>query len=434
MTVQRACALAGALVCALAVGASWPAGPVRAQGVARPPVLHLPPAALAVERDTASRIAGVHLAALPARERAAWEAYARRSRARSAHDHAVAAAEWRAAGRTGWAPAPWTHDFTLEPYMTGAWFASAAARRLADNIITFQTPSGGWSKHADIAAGPRRPGEAYNGESTRWQYVGTFDNDATTTQLRILGGVYAAHPARRYRRAFLRGLAYVADAQFPNGCWPQVYPLQGGYHDEATFNDDAMRNILALLRDVQDGRFPLVPVAERARAGTMLRHGLDCVIASQVVERGAPAVWGQQHDPITLAPAPARSFEPASLSAQESAHLVDFLMRLPDPDARIVRAVAGAAAWLRARALYGFTYRGQQLRRHPGAGPLWARLYELGSGRPIFSDRNGVRLYDWNRLRDRRRGYNWFTAAPDTTLRTYASWARHHPPTGAPHE
>ena len=64
----------------------------------------------------------------------------------------------------------------------------------------------------------------------------------------------AAHSATddaRYSAAFLRGLNYLLDAQYPNGCYPQVYPLQGGYHDAATFNDDATVNVL------DDGRYAL---------------------------------------------------------------------------------------------------------------------------------------------------------------------------------
>ena len=41
--------------------------------------------------------------------------------------------------------------------------------------------------------------------------------------------------------AVLRGLDYTFAAQFPNGGWPQVWPLEGGYHDAITFNDGASK-------------------------------------------------------------------------------------------------------------------------------------------------------------------------------------------------
>jgi len=33
---------------------------------------------------------------------------------------------------------------------------------------------------------------------------------------------------------------YLLAAQFPNGGWPQVWPLEGGYHDAITYNDNAV--------------------------------------------------------------------------------------------------------------------------------------------------------------------------------------------------
>ncbi|WP_204266508.1 pectate lyase, partial [Enterobacter hormaechei] len=72
-----------------------------------------------------------------------------------------------------------------------------------------------------------------------WSYVGTIDNNATTSELRFLARVQAMAPGaegERYRAAFLKGVRYLLEAQFPNGGWPQIYPLQGGYHDALTYN------------------------------------------------------------------------------------------------------------------------------------------------------------------------------------------------------
>jgi PelA/Pel-15E family pectate lyase len=59
-----------------------------------------------------------------------------------------------------------------------------------------------------------------------------------------------------------------------------------------------------------------------------------------------------------------------------------------------------AAEWLKAVKLEGYTYDFETGRHEvPGAGPIWARMYEIGTNRPIFSDRNGIKLYDWNGLK-----------------------------------
>jgi PelA/Pel-15E family pectate lyase len=58
--------------------------------------------------------------------------------------------------------------------------------------------------------------------------------------------------------------------------------------------------------------------------------------------------------------------------------------------AQVVAAIDAAAAWFREAAIMGYHYvpRGDIAPRE-GAGPLWARFYEIGTNRPIFSDRDG---------------------------------------------
>ena len=37
----------------------------------------------------------------------------------------------------------------------------------------------------------------------------------------------------------------------------------------------------------------------------------------------------------------------------------------------------------------------------------------------IMANRDGVKLYDWNKLTDRRSGYAWYTTRPAETLATF---------------
>ena len=381
----------------------------------------------APERDTTSRLSAARLDSLAPRLRAQWTAYLRRSDSLHAVDRATVAAELRAAGKTAWVAAPYVHAFTIDTAWHDGWFATESARRLADHVLSWQTPAGGWSKHVDMEAQSRQAGESYFSESAEWQWIGTFDNDATTTQLFLLGHVNMAQKDPRYRRAFDRGLAYVLAAQYPNGCWPQVYPLQGGYHDNATYNDDNMAEIAVLLRAVAHGGYPFVSPATRQRAARATARLTDCIVASQVTVNGTLTVWGQQHDPLSLRPTSARSYELPSLTGKESAHLVDVMMDDPHPDARIVRAVHAAAAWFRQNAIRGYSYLNYVRTLDSTAGPLWARMAEIGTNRAMFFNRDGVRHYDWDALTDRRTGYAWYTDAPAATLARYESWAREHP-------
>jgi len=80
------------------------------------------------------------------------------------------------------------------------------------------------------------PGDFDTPADPSWNYVGTLDNDATTTELQFLAKVIGRGERHgRYRASFLRGVEYLFAAQLPNGGWPQVWPLEGGYHDAITF-------------------------------------------------------------------------------------------------------------------------------------------------------------------------------------------------------
>lgn len=382
------------------------------------------------ERDSASMLSPARLDSVSPAMRKAWRDYIDRSRRLKARDQASMANELAKLGRDTMSRAPYMREFGIRSDMTPEWFASDSAQRVADRLLTWQTPSGGWSKHVDVMLRARAPGESFFSENTNWQYIATIDNGSTTTQMEFLARAARAKTLgdSRYSEAFVRGLHYLLNAQYPNGCWPQVYPLQGGYHDAATHNDDAMLHVLELLGGVESGQFPFVGSGDRAAARAAAARGLDCVLATQVVVAGHRTVWGQQHDPLTLQPVRARSYEHASLTAQESAHVLDYLMRLEEPSDRVVAAVHDAVAWLKAMPVYGFTWDFKTgLHETPGAGPLWARMYEIGTNRPIFSDRDGVIRYHWSELNDRRIGYAWYTDAPIATLKTYENWSRKHP-------
>ncbi|GLC23741.1 pectate lyase [Roseisolibacter agri] len=392
------------------------------------------PRAGAQKPATGELLAPARIAALPDAQRRAWEAYVATSDSLRRLDREAMRRELASVGRDRMAPAPKHAGFRTQPSMTAAWLASDSGRALTRALLTWQTPSGGWSKRLDVRV-PRAPGTAFGTEGDGWSYVPTIDNDATIEQLRYLGAALAAGEAAAgapERAAFGRGVTYLLRAQLPTGCFPQVFPLQGGYHDAATFNDDATVNVLQLLKDVATAKLGGADDATRARAASAVARGTECIVSSQVVVDGVRTAWGQQHDPITLAPIMARSYELVGLSGKESANLLDFLMAQPDPIPPVQAAVHAAAAWFRKTALKDIRYDYQTgLRAEPGAGPVWARLAELGTNRPIFSNRDGVKLYDWNQLTDRRSGYAWYSYEPASALRRYERWARTHPADGA---
>ena len=69
----------------------------------------------------------------------------------------------------------------------------------------------------------------------------------------------------RYRASFLRGFDYLLAAEYPGGGWPQFFPLRAGYYSRITFNDNAMVNVLTVLRDAAAGNAPYAFVDEARR-------------------------------------------------------------------------------------------------------------------------------------------------------------------------
>jgi PelA/Pel-15E family pectate lyase len=382
-----------------------------------------------------------------------WKNYLETSQRQRATDQDFLRAELKAHNLTQSTLPHATHNASgVALDNVGSWYFSAEARQIAKKLVSFQTPAGGWSKNTDFTKGPRAPGEMFgaeNGslflgtndfdrpENASWSYVGTFDNDATTTELRFLAKVISASSADcdDLKKSFARGLDYIFAAQFPNGGWPQVWPLQGGYHDAITLNDDAMLNVMIFLRDVAGGGkdFSFVSPELRAKADASWKRGLDCVLAAQVVVNGHRTVWGQQHDPLTLQPVSARNYEMPSLASSESATMTLFLVQLPKPDAKTVAAVHAAAAWFEKTKIEGKAFKsagseGRKLLDEPGAKPIWARYYEIGTDEPIFGDRDKSIHDDVNEIsKERRKGYGWFKDTGKRVLEHYAKWAKSHP-------
>ena len=342
-----------------------------------------------------------------------------------------------------------------------AFYATPEALHIADTIVSFQLPNGGWSKNLDMSGPARLPGQSFMANNLsrllgpddfdkpanpNWNYGGTLDNDATNTELHYLVRIAAAHPGHDgdpYRASFIRGVYYLLDAQYPNGGWPQVWPLEGGYHDAITFNDNAVTESVNTLTEVATGAAPytFVPADLRKRASASAQRGIDIILRCQLKVDGKLTVWAQQHDPLTLTPVSGRNYEPAALSAGESADILIFLMKLPSPTPAIKTSIEAGIAWLKANAIYGYAFVGgrgrptpgqppapvvpRHLEAQPGAGPIWARYYSLTTGKPIFGDRDKSIHDTVDELSvERRNGYSWYSSGEKEALDAYATWKK----------
>ena len=363
------------------------------------------------------------IAALPPAEQVAWRAYLAASTERARALPPASRGGDAPLGPVSTPPKGGLHTKGLPAAGTPAgWYATDEARIVADRVVERQSPAGAWTKGIDYT----RPGR--DDEPVDLWSRGTFDNEATSAELRFLARVIDANDperARAWRAAFLRGLDYIFAAQYPNGGFPQVYPLAGGYHDAITYNDSAMLRALAILRDVAERKagHEFVPEAQRAEAARRLRRGVDCILTTQIRSAdGRRTAWCQQHDALTGLPCAARNFEPIAASASESAAICQFLISLPDATPAVSSAIDDAVAWFERVALRDVEWHrpnvsGNGLIAAPGAPPLWARLYEIGTDRPIFGDRDRTIHYSVTELSSERRlGYQWYGAWPQAVV------------------
>lgn len=402
-------------------------------------------AAIVSYMTPAQAVSEARIASLPTGQQAQWIAYLARSRALMEADKAALQAE--RAGSVG-SPARVHVDVPgggMPLRKPAPWYGTPEALRVADNILSFQTPAGGWGKNADRGGPPRQPGEHWvAGEDAQrksaWSYVGTIDNGASTTEMRFLARVQAqlpGAPGERYRAVFLKGLRYLLNAQYPNGGFPQIYPLQGGYHDAITLNDDAMARVVNLLMDAGEGRGELafVPSGLAGEARAAVQRAIGLFVATQQAQGGKRTGWGQQFDALSLALAGARNFEPAALATPESTGVLLLLMRLPDPPREVREAVHAGVAWLRSAALRDVAWTsttpegGRRLLAVPGASEIWSRYYDARSLKPVFGERDRSVHDDVNELQiERRNGYAWFGTVPGRAIERYAAWCLQYPP------
>jgi len=330
-------------------------------------------------------------------------------------------------------PIPWSRCLD----QPDAWYGSADAVAVADTVLLYQRATGGWPKNIDMAR-PLAPEERAAVVAARPLPDSTIDNGATITQLRFLARVQAATRQQRFTEAFLAGLDCLIAAQYPNGGWPQFFPLRADYSRRITFNDDAMVNVLELMEDVSKGRggMAFVDAARRARATAALEKGTQVILASQIRVNGTLTAWCAQVDEVTLAPRIARTYEHPSISGKESIGIVRFLMSRQKPAAAaVVAAVEGAVAWFRKVRIEGLRVVDRPDPALPGgvdrivvsdpaAPPIWARFYEIGTNRPIYSGRDSIIRYTLAEIElERRVNYSWLGPyAADLLARDYPAW------------
>jgi len=331
----------------------------------------------------------------------------------------------------------------IQPKQNQPRYTETEITKIADNILLYQRNNGGWPKNYDMQA-ILTSEQIDSLQKTKDQHHATFDNSTTYTHIEYLAKVYSLTQIPKYKDACLKGISFVLEAQYPNGGWPQYFPLdKGNYSRRITFNDGAYIGIMGILKKIviNNPDFSFISNEIREEVKLSYEKGLDCILKMQIVDNGKLTVWCQQHDEITLQPAWARAFEPPSICNGESASVVLFLMSMDKPDRKIIESVQSAVKWFQDSEILNTRvetvkaptekskYRTYSSDRvvviDSTALPIWTRYYELGTEKPLFCDRNSKFLYSLSEVsRERRNGYAWYTYAPQEALDKYPEWQK----------
>jgi PelA/Pel-15E family pectate lyase len=308
-----------------------------------------------------------------------------------------------------------------------------SSRLIADNLLAWQNADGGWPKNIDWLG-------ILNVDSVRAALraryrESTLDNRNVFPQIRYLAKVYTLTKKKKYRVAAVKGLRYLLATQHASGGW------RGWDVDAITFNDEIMTGVMELFLEIKENSpdYKWVPVHLRKQIIRSYEKALDLTLRCQVSVNGQKTAWGQQHDHKTLLPCKARTFELASLTANESCDVLLFLMKIPHPSTEIVTAIEAGVKWLEKSALQGIkvekiTIAEDKIINHmypydlvvvkdSTARDIWARFYEIETNCPFMATRQGEKVF---RLEDvdpeRRTGYAWYGYWPEKVLKAYPFW------------
>ncbi len=300
------------------------------------------------------------------------------------------------------------------------------------NILLFQRADGGWPKDYDMLAVLTKTQQAAV-KATHNAHDNSYDNNNLHSQVKYLAQAIAQTGNAQWRAACERGFDFMLRSQYANGGFPQRFPNPNSYHAHITFNDGVMIGILEVLADASAPQpyFDWLDDKRRRQASAAVARGVDCILKCQIEANAQKTGWCQQHDEVSYAPAPARSFELASICPQETTEIVQFLQHQPARSVEVEQAIAAACDWLKSVQLDGV--RVERVASEPvvferhstdfdvvlvedsEAQPLWARHYEIGTNRPVFAGRDGIKKYALADIeRERRTGTPWYGSWPQT--------------------
>ncbi len=265
---------------------------------------------------------------------------------------------------------------------TGDKFYLDAAQKAADALIFGQTAEGGWHYMVDFE--PKGVQDYYKNHASKFKwgmeeqrfYKGnaTFDDGNSQGATRFILRLYTVSKNQKYKQPLQKALNFIITAQYPNGAFPQRFPLHYDYiHDDFpdytsyyTLNDGAAVTAIQVLVDAYEnlGDKKYLDAAKRA---------VDFLIAVQGPED--QGCWAEQYHPDTMQPIKARTHEPAGFVVRESEQVIETLEMFfkMTGDRRYLRPIPLCVHWFDR-----LNKESIEFKRPP------ARYYELGTNLPVY--------------------------------------------------
>lgn len=291
--------------------------------------------------------------------------------------------------------------------MGANWYSSEEAQQIADKLLSAQKNTGGWMKNIEFHK------ENDTGDKTQHSCL---DNGATIQEMRFLAKVYQKTKVEKYKESFTKALTMIFTAEKGCGGWSQYWPLSGNgsYQDYITFNDDLMTNVMKILKEIATNKGDFADITDEATRNhceQSFERAIDVIIKCQVDDNGTPAAWCAQHDTITFLPAEGRPHELPSISGNESAALLSYLMTIEKPSKQLQQTIHTAVDWfdkhkIDGKAVEDFTNaNGEKDRRiiDKAGSAVWGRFIQLGGA---TGEQTYNAFFEKLKKRNKKRSYN----------------------------
>ena len=326
-----------------------------------------------------------------------------------------------------WLQSPSTPEMgqvLLDAYhATGDEYYYESAKCVALCIMQGQLPCGGWNYMFDLE--PEDSLKAWYATVGRqaWRleefqhYYGnaTFDDKVTKHCAEFLLRIFLEKHDPAFRAPLDKAIRFFLDSQYPNGGWPQRYPImtdhpfqgKADYTPFVTLNDDVMTENIDFLMQCYNS-LGMEELQEPILKAMHLLRDLQ--------QKPPLAGWADQYTADDLKPAHARSYEPRAVNTATTGAMINKMMEYYTltGDKSFIEGIPQAIAFLESQQLPASL--AQSVRRMPlqDGEILMPRFVNPDNGKPLYVHRKGTNVAN---------GKYYTDDNPETTIAHYSSFA-----------